>query len=243
MKYQIATAVLPLLTAAPFAQADFITLDYLGHGRGSFQSVQVESAYNWDEIAYGESYYLDCSEQLWAQAGQDTTISHCVQVYTGIPDGSSIFEVVDIADAPGSPPWPGMMGELKATLLEDLFAEWVDPLTGGVYDSAKDEATATAFQILTWEITHENFSATSVDDMAQQIDLDRGAIKWSSTGGEVSDIVTDMVALLQDGSWSSAPIVGLTSESVQDQALYVPGPGVLLAMGLGGVVGSRRRRN
>ena len=243
MNHTHASIVLSLLSVATCSYADFITLDYLGHGRGSFQSIQVEGSYDWNDGSAGEYYYLDCSEKVWTLGDEGERFSHCIQIYAGIPEGSSTYEIVDIADAPGSPPWPGMMGQLKAVLLQDLYAEWVDPATGTVYSSAEEEAVVTAFQILTWEITHENYSASSVDEMAQQVDLELGAIKWASDGGVVANYVTDMISLLRDGDWSSAPIVGLSSDVAQDQAFYVPGPGILFGMGVGLTGLPRRRRH
>ena len=60
---------------------------------------------------------------------------------------------------------------------------------------------------------------------------------------EQRTLTQDMVELLGfDGEWNSAPIDGLSSAFAQDQAMYVPAPGVLAAVGIGVAGRTRRRR-
>lgn len=246
MKYRTSVVALSALMCAVTAHGELsITVDYDGEGRGSYQSVQVKSSFDWDDATQSQYYYLNSTEHLWTGLDGESYITHCIEVYAGIPDGDTSFKVVDIEDAPQDA-WPGEMGDIRATVLEALFAVWVDPNTGGVFDqgsaSASDDLAA-AFQLMTWEITHENFEAASAEQMVDQMDFTLGAIKWESDGSGVQQYVTSMFDLLQTDVFDSAPIVGLTSGTSQDQALYIPAPGVLAAFGIGFLGSFRRRRN
>ena len=234
------------LSLAPVLHAEVsLELTSLGDGRGSTQQVQVRGELLWDDPTEYDYNGLGCHEKLWSDASGAGVITHCIEIHASIPDGVSNFDVVDLADAPGGG-WPGPMGALRAELLEGLFAEWIDPLTGGVTGGAGQEARATAFQLMTWEITHESFEASTTNEMADQLDFTLGAIKWRSRGDDfdtaVESYATEMIDLLRLGNLGSGPVAGLVSESGQDQAMYVPGPGAgaLLAAALG--VGRRRRR-
>ena len=177
MIYRTSVVALSALMCAVTAHGELsVTVDYDGEGRGSYQSVQVKSSFDWDDATQSQYYYLNSTEHLWTGLDGESYITHCIEVYAGIPDGETTFKVVDIEDAPQDA-WPGEMGDIRATVLESLFAVWVDPNTGGVFDqgSASDsDDLAAAFQLMTWEITHENFEATSAVQMvAQLIDMRR----------------------------------------------------------------------
>ena len=246
MKNRAIAVALPALYCAVTAHAELsVTVNYDGAGRGSYQSVQVKGSLNWDDATQANYYNLNSREHLWSGNDGSAYITYCVQIYAGIPEGETTFDIVDIEEAPESP-WPGAMGPIRSTLLESMFAAWVDPMTGGVYDQGSSSASndlATAFQLLTWEVTHESFEASSAEEMVDQIDFDRGAIKWASDGAGVQLYMTEMIDLLQTDVFESAPIVGLVSDTAQDQALYVPAPGVLAILGMGLFGTARRRRS
>jgi hypothetical protein len=221
-------------------------LEYAGHGRGSFQNVQVQGDLLWDDATESTYNWINCSENLWSDLGVvgGGTITHCIEIYAGIPDGLTSFDVVDLAQAPDDA-WPGPMGDIRAELMQGLFFDWINPLSGGVAEGPESNALATAFQLVAWEISHERFEASSAQDMAMQMDLELGAIKWQEGSGAlgvtVDEYVTDMIELLRIGEYGLAGVNGLVSDSAQDQAIYVPAPGVLGLFGFG-LVGSRRRR-
>jgi hypothetical protein len=98
---------------------------------------------------------------------------------------------------------------------------------------------------MVWEITHENFEAVLAEDMISQISFDLGAIQRQFTGSgqdTVGDYVTQMTASLSDGPLEDADLIGWTEENAQDQARFIPAPGVLLAFAGGMAVLGRRRR-
>ena len=232
-----------LLTCATHADL-VVQLD--GYGYGGYQNVAVNAQYEWDAHTGTEQYYnLRTFEHYWSSESSDEVyLTHCIQIYRGVDLGGIYdFDVVDIQDAPNSPPWPGEMGDVRATLLRDLYSRWVDPSRGGIYGGTGADARASAFQLVAWEITHENFTAKTAADMLTQISFDFGAIQWQSDGGMVKDYVFDMVSTLGEGGWLYSDLDGWTSNDSQDQSRYVPAPAVLSMFGMGfsGLIRRRRR--
>lgn len=216
-----------------------------GYGYGGYEQVAVNAQFDWDEHTGTEHYYnLRTFEHYWTDDVGETYLTHCIQIYSGVDVGGIYdFDVVDIEDAPNSPPWPGAMGEARADLLRDLYARWVDPSRGGVYAGTDADARASAFQLVAWEITHENFTATTSDDMLAQMSFEFGAIQGQFDGGAVEGYVFDMVSSLGEGGWLYTDLDGWTNSESQDQSRYVPTPAVLsaLAMGFAGMTRRRRR--
>jgi hypothetical protein len=224
------------------------------YGAGSYQSVAVKGANAWD-VATGQEIFYNLRafehEWVWNDSSNQSSsyITHCVEIYQSVSVGSSyIFEVVDVEDVPERPNsgWPGNMGDQRARLMRDLYADWANPATGGVNGSAGErDSIASAFQLMVWEITHENFSAETAEDMVDQISFDLGAIQREFAGGTqdmVGDYLEQMTASLSEGPLQNADLVGWTESSAQDQSRYVPAPGVLVAMAGGlGFAGRPRR--
>ena len=234
------------LSAAVSAHAGLsMDLTFEGHGRGSSQNVQVQGNLLWNDATQYTYNWVDCSENLWSGPGGESLITHCIEIYAGISDGMTSFDVVDLALAPDDT-WPGPMGEIRAELMQGLFFDWINPLTGGVAEGPEANALATAFQLVTWEISHERFEASSAQEMASQLDLELGAIKWQEGSGalgvSVDEYVTEMIDLLRLGDYGLANVDGLISDGTQDQAMYVPAPGALGLLGIGLAGGLRRRR-
>lgn len=235
-----------------YADVENVTLAQLG--AGSYQSVAVKGANNWNATSGEEIFYnLRTFEHEWifndGANDESSFITHCVEIYQGVTVGAEyMYDVVAIESVPERPNagWPGNMGEERARLLRDLYAGWANPNTGGVNGSGSDrDAIASAFQLMVWEITHENFDAVLAEDMVSQINFDLGAIQRQFTGAGqdmVGDYVTQMTASLSDGPLEYADLVGWTEESAQDQARFIPAPGVLLALAGGLAVFGRRRR-
>lgn len=233
--------------------AEDVTL--ANYGAGSYQSVAVKGSNSWNVATGNENFYnLRAFEHEWAWNGSPSEstsyITHCVEIYQSVSVGSNyMFEVVPVQDVPERPNsgWPGNMGDERARLMRDLYADWANPATGGVYGSAGDrDAIASAFQLMIWEITHENFSAETAENMVDQISFDLGAIQRQFDGGiedTVGFYLTEMTTTLSDGPLQYADLVGWTEDSAQDQSRYVPAPGVLMALASGLMMTGRRRRD
>jgi hypothetical protein len=235
------------------ADVENVTLSQLG--AGSYQSVAVKGANNWNVTSGEEIFYnLRTFEHEWVLSDgtndENSFITHCVEIYQGVTVGAEyMYEVVAIQNVPDRPNagWPGNMGFERARLLRDLYAGWANPNTGGVLGSDSEiDAIASAFQLMVWEITHENFDAILAEDMVSQINFELGAIQRQFNGTEedmVGGYITQMTASLSEGPLEYADLVGWTEESAQDQARFIPAPGVLLAVAGGLAVFGRRRRS
>jgi hypothetical protein len=225
------------------------------YGAGSLQSVAVKAANDWDVATGQENFYNFRTfehEWVWNDSSNQSSsyITHCVEIFQGVSVGSDyIFEVVPVEDVPERPnsSWPGSMGDERARLMRDLYADWANPSTGGVNGSAGErDSIASAFQLMIWEITHENFSAVNAEGMIDQISFDLGAIQRQFVGSSqdmVGDYLEQMMESLSDGPLKDADLVGWSESSAQDQSRYVPSPGVLLALAGGIGLAGRRRRN
>ena len=234
------------------AQADlFLDLELASYGAGSRQQVSANSNLLYDESTGSETFYnVLATEHVWDNliTGQTGIISHCVEIYQSVSLNEVYeFGVVPLTDVPqtgGS--WPGEMGEQRAILVRDLYANYVDPLTGGVYDAgAVTNDYAAAFQVMLWEITHERFTADTASGMAAQIFVDFGAIQWQTNNEDsVGVILEEMKAVLNDGAFASVDVEGWTNPTAQDQSalIPIPGPATLIALGIASPFFGRRRR-
>ena len=172
----------------------------------------------------------------------------CVEVEEGAGSPAN-YTVVTPAEVPENAP-PGPMGSARSSLMQDLYSRFytstVDPSGGSAWGDRINNATA--FQLLIWEISHENFTSNDLSTMVSEIDIANGAMAAygnSSNAGldaGVASAVTTMVNALGSGGWNAfAGLVGATSVSDQDLLIVVPSPAIAALAGLG-LVGMRRRR-
>jgi len=125
--------------------------------------------------------------------------------------------------------------------VRDLFARWINASNGNVNGVPADrDAKSAAFQIVLWELTHENFTANSPQGVLAQMSLTTGAFRASITGA-TADWYGSIVQSLGVGGFQSTAIEGLTSSLAQDQLRLVPAPAAFALIGLGGLLNRRRR--
>jgi hypothetical protein len=232
---------------ADIAPGDEVTLSYQTSGpanvvRTSFVFGASSDATNRSSTSRGRAGMIH-----WLGGSK----SFCVQVQEHVGTGDVIdFTYAEVKDTPENFSSSGGMGELRATMIADLYSRWYDSVkvygpTGGG-EMGRDMCAA--FQAMIWEITHETLGGgtepqkTDIDALnlavgAMQVnDMTLGAMTYfeamkESLGGGGSDWIDRMGGTL----W------GLQSGDYQDQLIVVPGIGVAFA-GLG-LVGIRRRRN
>lgn len=222
-----------------------ITVDYDGTGAGLRQDVSF-TGQSWDETGDETFYNVGAFERLWTSEGGDSLTTWCIEIFQGLTLGETVtFDIVDPTEAPGAgPPNPGPMTAGEAAVLSDVFARWIDPSTGGIGGDAETaDARAAAFQLVVWEITHENFSATDRDGVAGQIDLGMGGLQAALTGDDdVAFWVNEIVGSIGEEGWLESELLGLINDEAQDQIILVPAPGALALLGLGSFAAVRRRR-
>jgi len=176
----------------------------------------------------------------------------CVEIEEGLTSPIT-YTIVDPANVPENSP-PGAMGAGRLSLIEDLYSRYYDStVTNPASNWSQASLAANAFQLLIWEISHENFSGDTSDsdagrtNMLSQLDLDRGAFMTASSSGGTLDFsldseVSTMIGQLGVGGWGTySALAGATNATNQDLLIVVPSPAIAGLAGLG-LVGMRRRR-
>ncbi|MBC24500.1 MAG: hypothetical protein CMJ32_11390 [Phycisphaerae bacterium] len=216
-----------------------LVVEYEGVGAGSYQMMAYNNSLNWDEAGSGSYVSLEAFQHEWTSVSTGESYStYCIQLYQGVEFGDIVdFTIVDIAQAPEGPPSPGPMGQIKSSMMQDLYARF--------YDEAllQDDEYSTAFQLVIYEITHENFVGSTANEFKNEMSYGTGAFQWQSASSAISSIVNNMTSSLGVGGWISDPsLVGLVNDDYQDQAYYVPGPGALSLLAITGICARNRRR-
>ena len=234
------------------AQAEIYDVVLSSYGAGKRQLVAATGQLQWNETTGDETFYnVRATEHEWINLGEGPSMyyTHCVEIYQSVvADEQYLFEGTAIENVPQGNGWPGEMGATRALLVQDLYANYVDPLTGkveadpGAGFDINDYAAA--FQIMLWELTHENFAeGASASEMATQISFETGAIQ-SEADDSVDTILDEMFETLNDGLFELANLEGWTNPDAQDQSrLVIPGAGTLFGLGLLTPLTRRRRRN
>ena len=138
------------------------------------------------------------------------------------------------------------MSEVQTGMVEDMYSRFINGRTGKLQEGTAltdsfDYATASAaFQLVLWEISHEDITADSLDAAKDQLLMDLGAFR-AAEATEATELIIS--ALGEDGWESHEGIIGLHSATAQDQLMVVPLPTpiILAGIGLAGVVAVRRK--
>ena len=217
-----------------------ISASYVGYGSFQTHGVGYSSGLAWDSSAVVTMFNLKLAEHKW-EVGGSTVYSWCAQLYQGVTAGSVYaFDVVELEQAPQSPPAPGAMGVAKATLLRDAMSRYLDSAGRVASTLGSPDAGSAAFCALAWEIIHENVSTTDAEVAKARLSLSTGAFRANLTG-ESSAIFSMMVENLGVGGYRYVAAEGWNSPTAQDQFRLVPAPGALALLGLAGVAARRRR--
>jgi hypothetical protein len=213
-----------------------------GYGAGRYQECGFDSSLAWNSNAAVTMASIRAYQHEMSTSSGQQILTWCTEIYQGLDVGTAYtFNEVAAENAPGGAVAPGPMGAIKATAVRDLFARWIDLSTGYVNGSAEDrDAKSAAFQVVVWEITHENFSATTASGIVAQMSLSSGAFR-SNLSGASAGWYTQMVQSLGVGGFQSTAIGGMTNDFAQDQLRLVPAPGAIALLGLAGFASRRRR--
>jgi hypothetical protein len=194
---------------------------------------------------------IKAGERVWTNQYGREMITYCIQVFETAPVGETITfsQTTDLTTVPDAPPSPGPMAGFQVNLVQDLYSRFIDKKTGEIasgtsLDGFDYSVASSAFQLVLWEIVHENFEASSVEEASDQLSLEMGAFQANSIDEATLAASTIINELGEDG-WGSIgeKLVGLSSPTKQDQLTVVPLPAPVLLAGLGLLgVGLVRRR-
>ena len=235
--------------------ADEISLRFDGMGTHGIHRIAVDGRL--DSNSSEDVQYVDgirTGERLWTDRRGENVMTFCIQVYESVAVGEQhTFDMHrDLTEVPEAPPYPGPMNAAQAGLIGDLYTRFVDGRTGylregtSLTDEFDDATAASAFQMVVWEIVHENITDGTLDDAQAQLSMELGAFRAdldpSSGAGEAVGMILSSIG---ENRWmdGNGSIVGLTSPATQDQLMVVPLPlpGVLAGIGLIGAALIRRR--
>ena len=213
-------------------------------------SVAVHLRLDWDNsdtvLFTGPS--VIAGERQWTNQYGREVITYCVQLYQSAVVGETInfTQTTDLNSVPGAETAPGPMSEVQSGMVEDMYSRFIDGRTGKLAEGTEltnsfDYATASAaFQLVLWEISHEDITADSLEGGKDQLSMELGAFR-AAEASEATELIIS--SLGEDGWESHGGIIGLQSSTAQDQLMVVPLPTpiILAGIGLAGVVAVRRK--
>jgi hypothetical protein len=184
----------------------------------------------------------------------------CVEFAESFIDNPITYDIVEVTQVPEETP-PGNMSANQAALMADLYSRSYASSTDAAGNSwTARQNNAAAFQLVVWEISHENFgatdsgAATDLAGMKNQLNIGLGAFQVTdATNGDsaaataVAELANNMIAALGSGGWMQyGALVGATNGTAgnndnQDFLFVGPSPAIAGLAGLG-LVGMRRRR-
>ena len=204
-------------------------------GPGS-SSAAIAGFIGWDVTALNGNTYVG------------TMKTFCVEIAEGFPDDPIDYTVSDLTDVPEETP-PGNMSANQSYMIQDLYNRYyVDVAAQDTAENWGDYlAEQAAFQLVIWEISHENFATSTLDAMKGELDISLGAmqITQDTAGAGIVALATSMISSLGTGGWwysATDPwVFGGTNPDNQDLLIVVPSPAIAGLAGLG-LAGMRRRR-
>jgi len=175
----------------------------------------------------------------------DRVTTFCAEFEAGIADRAVTYDVSNIESVEGFAP-PRGITTARSILLQDLYARYHDRVNTVPTGDETREDYAAAFQLVIWEIIHENLTSdTEATTGLGELNVSIGAMAFRDLQShDAVGIAEEMIAGLGDGGFRSfAGLLGLASSTSQDMMMItvVPAPTVAALAGLG-LVGMRRRR-
>ena len=174
-----------------------------------------------------------------------TIQAFCVEIGEAFPDDPIQYTMVAPTSVPEETP-PGNMTANQSQMMQDLFSRYYSDVINSDDDTSWGNASdeAAAFQLVIWEISHENFSDTSdLASMKSELSITLGALVVTDTfSNDVLTTANTMINSLGSGGWNNySALLGGTNATNQDLLIVVPSPAIAALAGLG-LVGMRRRR-
>ncbi len=215
-----------------------------GYSAGAYVDCGYNSNLAWDSSAGVSLWSIKSFQHDFTRTDTGAEVlTWCVELYDGVQVGSTyLWDEVATEDVPANGT-PGPMGALKASVISDLFARWIDPVTGFIIGDLVDRnAKSAAFQLAVWEISHENFDTATAGALVSEMSLSLGAFRSAPSAAETGwfDAIRGSLGV---GGFQTSPVYGLTNPDAQDQLMLppVPAPGAIALLILAGFAASRRR--
>lgn len=227
------------LCVASASSAANLTLTFNGYSLSGFNSIAYVTNRAWDFTGATNFYNINCGIHNFTSGSGRSVDSFCAQLFEGVTPGNTyVFAEVAPSQVPDEPGYPGNMGVVKATIVQDLYKRY--------YNGIDTAIEASAFQLALYEVTHENLTGATAAAAVVQLNLAAGAFSASQVGSAAYSDAAAMLASLGSGGFGSIGnnLVGLTNPSAQDQLVVVPigAPAILAGLGLLGVGLLRRRK-
>lgn len=234
--------------AAGLMPGDMVTMYRVGVSPGRAIEYNYDSNRAFDGMVSGQSTFAIAGVNNFSSqpgGGGGLWQTFCVEMNEGFPDDPITYDVVEISEVPEHMP-PGNMTIAKQELMRDLYARHYTSVINGSAGSFTDQSDrAAAFQLVIWEISHENLtSETNGLAVIGELNISEGAMAFTNTfSSAVADMANEMIASLGEGGnlRGFTSLFGLSNASNQDMLIVVPSPAVIGLAGLG-LVGLRRRR-
>ena len=122
--------------------------------------------------------------------------------------------------------------QLMASLFDTYYSEVI---------SSDSNALASAFQMMVWELTHENFF--NLSQAVSEISLSNGATQFAGYSKDAAMYFSEMQSQLTY-QIDTSNLYGLRNENYQDFVAYqVPGPSAFALSAIALVMGRSRRRH
>lgn len=222
----LSLGLLTLAASATTARGDVLTL--------TFQNVSPGAGVQYN-LNSGNGNFNGTTAGVMNWVGGYETF--CVQLEEYISGGQTVtYDVLDVADVPDAE--PGAMGDVRAGLIEDLYAR--------NYASIASAEDAAAFQVAIWEIVHERgdtFNPLTLGDLGLSTGTARFQLNPDDTGNVLTlagNLLAGLGGVDKDEFLTFENLRGLSNLDYQDQLIVVPGPGAIA--GMIGVAAMRRRR-
>ena len=239
-------AVLPICFAvSPSANADFdLTYDNLVAYEAVYYTFDSSASLAWDSAERNMTSF--------AQAGMlnfngGDIKGFCIELSETVAEGPELYEYQEFGYGPDD--YQSPIGE-DAIRLNERMA-YVSGIFQLFYlDAMATDFASAAFAMMTWELTHENFTDGDSSDWKNQVSLGTGALQFDEYSAQAGVFFNEMKAALFQYDLDS--ILALNNDALdpstsgyQDFVVRneIPAPSVLVLAGIAGLAARRRRRS
>ncbi|MCA9297715.1 MAG: Cys-Gln thioester bond-forming surface protein [Phycisphaerales bacterium] len=237
MKY---IAAMTVLMAGTIACADTVDVRFTGTARGRNVTLQ-KSGSTMNVFAGQLKHTLSNGTGTVGSRLDGDYLTFCTDLDQYVTSTTRTYEIADLATMPKP---AGGMGESRAQAIRNIFGF----ASGQQFvNTSENRDFAAAFQLAVWEIAYDFNSAVGRSSLG----VSSGSLIINAYGGgtlssAIQAHLNDLFDAANDFNYHGSDVIGIASETAQDQILNasIPLPSAALSGGLGlaGLAASRRRR-